>query len=74
MANKVLKTPMKVIRAMCLYCSNDSAYEVRNCLATGCLLYVWRFGKNPYSTRTMTEEQKRAASERMRKIRSERLN
>lgn len=40
-------TPVKAIRAKCLDCSNQSAYEVTNCPIYHCPLYEYRFGHNP---------------------------
>lgn len=40
--------PVKAIRAYCLNCCLESAHEVAECTATGCELYAFRFGKNPY--------------------------
>lgn len=40
--------PVKAIRAYCLNCCLESAAEVAQCTATGCELYAFRFGKNPY--------------------------
>lgn len=65
-----IKSPLKAIRANCLECCG-SANEVKLCTVTKCALYPFRFGHNPYSQRgkNMTEEQKRATAERMRKAR-----
>lgn len=41
------RTPLKSIRAYCLSCCGDSAYEVRLCVYTQCTLYPYRFGKRP---------------------------
>lgn len=66
--SKIITSPIKAIRAKCLECSCGSANEVKLCEITGCALYAFRFGKNPYRTkREMTEEQLAAARERMRK-------
>ena len=53
---KVIKSPVKAIRAYCLGCSDGSAEEVKLCPITNCELYPFRFGKNPYRTMTITEE------------------
>ena len=63
--------PVKAIREKCLECSNGSVREVELCPVTGCALYPFRFGKNPYRTpRDMTEEQKKELSGRLSKWRS----
>ena len=59
------KNPVKVIRDYCLYCCNGSAAEVRNCHITKCILYAWRFGKNPF--KVFTEEQRKKLRERLTK-------
>ena len=40
--------PGKAIREKCLECSCGSSNEVKLCTVTGCALYPFRFGKNPY--------------------------
>ena len=65
-----IRNPVKAIRAFCVECCGGSSNEVKLCPATECQLYAFRFGKNPYRTkREMTEEQRAAASERLRKAR-----
>ena len=64
---KLITNPIKAIRAFCVECCGGSAHEVSLCPAKECQLYEFRFGKNPYrSKREMSEEQKAAASERLR--------
>ena len=43
---KVL-TPMSAIREKCLECSNWQPKEIRECPCGDCVLYPYRFGKNP---------------------------
>ena len=64
-------TPLKAIRAKCLDC-NGSATEVKLCPCTDCPLHPFRFGKNPYVKRSMTQEQKDAAGIRLKKAREAR--
>lgn len=40
-------TPLKAIRAKCLWCSDDQPKEVRECPITSCPLFEYRFGRNP---------------------------
>lgn len=61
-------SPLKRIRQYCLQCSGGSASEVKNCPIKTCWLYDVRFGKSG-RTRTMTDEQKQAAAERMKSAR-----
>ena len=63
------KTPLKAIRAKCLDCCCGSAYEVKNCVIHDCELYPFRLGSNPFRTRSMTDEQKQAAAERLKSAR-----
>ena len=59
--------PVKAIREYCLECCLNNANEVRECTASGCPLYAFRMGKNPYRTkRELTEEQLQIARERMK--------
>lgn len=57
--------PAKAIRAYCLNCCLESAFEVANCTADECELWEFRMGKNPYRKRQMTDEQREAARLRM---------
>ena len=62
------KSPLKRIRQYCLQCSGDSANEVKDCPIKSCPLYDLRFGKSG-RTRSMTDEQKQAAAERLKSAR-----
>jgi len=63
-------SPIKTIRAKCLDCCNDSYTEVKECTVESCPLFYFRFGKNPnMKSRKMTEEQRVAAGERLKKAR-----
>lgn len=55
--------PVKAIREFCVECCFCGAVRaVNDCTSTGCPLYAFRLGKNPYrKKREMTEEQKEAA-------------
>ena len=69
------KNPVKAIRAYCLHCCLESAYEVSLCAADECELWEFRMGKNPYRTkRELTPEQLQAARERMQKANSAKLS
>lgn len=70
MAN--LKNPVKAIRAKCLDCSCFSSDEVQKCIMTDCPLYPFRFGVNPFNSRTgkkkeLTDEQRAEMRERFEK-------
>jgi hypothetical protein len=66
-----MTSPLKAIRAKCLDCAY-TVEEIRHCPCQDCALWPFRFGKNPYSTRTLTEEQRAAAGERLKKARESR--
>ncbi|MCK9350818.1 MAG: hypothetical protein M0P44_06320 [Clostridiales bacterium] len=58
--------PLKAIRLNCLECVGTRV-KVENCEETDCPLWHYRFGKNPFRTkRVLSEEQKKAASERFK--------
>lgn len=57
------KMPLaKVIRAKCLDCSHVAS-EVRYCTATGCELWPYRMGTNPFTERKGNPEALRAKRE-----------
>ena len=63
-------SPLKAIREKCLDCCYGSSTEVKECTAERCPLFPYRFGKNPFrQKREMTEEEKDALRERMKKAR-----
>lgn len=64
--------PLKAIRAKCLDCVYN-AQEVKLCVSVNCALHPFRFGKNPFrakSKRVWTDEQRAAAAEKMKHVRS----
>lgn len=64
-----IKSPLKAIRAFCLDCCGGNANFVKECASKTCSLKSFRFGKNPYAKREMSEEQRMAARERMKNAR-----
>ena len=60
-----IRSPIKAIRAKCIECCCGQLAEVKLCTCTDCALHPFRFGKNPYVKRTMSEDQKMAAAERL---------
>lgn len=70
-AKKLITSPIKAIRQFCVECNGGSVYEVKNCTSPRCPLFAFRFGKNPYHTRTVSEETKAKAAERMKAIRKD---
>ena len=65
-------SPVKAIREFCLSCVGGSAAEVKKCHTGACPLNPFRFGKNPYIKREMSEEQKKAARARLAAAREKR--
>ena len=61
-----IRSPIKAIREKCLECCCWQPGEVKLCTSVNCALYPFRFGKNPYVKRTMSDEQKVAAAERLK--------
>ena len=59
---------LKDVRLHCLDCCCGQASEVKNCPSKRCPLWEYRFGKSG-CTRSMTEEQKQAAAERLKSAR-----
>jgi len=67
---KHTKKPMlKIIREKCLDCCAHQHSEVRLCECTSCPLWPYRMGKNPFHGRKMTNEQKKAATKRLKSAR-----
>jgi hypothetical protein len=66
----VITSPIKAIKAKCLDCCCGQREEVKLCPVTTCPLWQFRLGKNPNRSRTLTDEQKQAAKERLAKARA----
>ena len=64
----MITSALKAIRAKCLDCNNTAA-EVKLCPCTTCELYPFRFGKNPYMKRNLTEEQREVSRQNLAKAR-----
>lgn len=45
-------SPLRAIRAFCVLCMGCQPRMVANCSATNCVLYPYRFGKNPHQRHT----------------------
>lgn len=72
--NKVGKdtktTPLKAIKQKCFECSGNSINEVKICAVEDCFLYPFRLGKNSKIKKQLSEEEKLAKVELMKKARS----
>ncbi|MCT4552934.1 MAG: hypothetical protein N4A44_04665 [Alphaproteobacteria bacterium] len=64
---KKKNTPLKAIRVKCLDCCFNSSKEVQLCPVKGCSLHEFRFGKNPYQKKNLTESAKRVLREQFSK-------
>jgi hypothetical protein len=58
-------TPLKAMRVYCIDCCGGSRNEVKLCPSKDCSLWPYRFGKNPYNTRVVSEEQRKMTAERL---------
>lgn len=74
MNDTLITSPIKAIRAKCLDCCCNQNTEVKLCTATNCPLYPFRFGKNPYYKRTLTDEQKAEMAQRLLNVRRQNSN
>lgn len=65
-----IKSPLKAIKEKCIDCCCGDRREVKLCPAEDCVLFPFRFGKNPFRTHSMTEEQRAAAVIQLQEARS----
>lgn len=71
-------TPMKAIRQKCLDCSCGQVSEVKECSIKNCALYPFRMGYkldengNRRKGKPLSEEAKKKATDRLRKLAEER--
>ena len=70
---ETILTPVKAIRAHCLWCMCDSAYEVKLCPSTDCPLYPYREGHNPNRKMELTDEQRELRRETGKRVRAAQL-
>lgn len=62
-------TPLSAIKAFCVDCLGGQPKLVKGCTSKNCPLYPYRTGHNTNFKRTMTEEQRQMAAERLKKAR-----
>lgn len=62
-------TPLSQIHNFCISCMGDQPRLVKDCTTKSCPLWSYRTGHNTNSKRTMTEEQRQMAAERLKKAR-----
>ncbi len=65
MEDKQITSPLKAIRAKCLDCCCDHITEVKLCPESDCPLHPFRFGRNPFRKRELTDEQREALCQRL---------
>ena len=61
------------IRLKCLDCCGYEWNEVLECNITDCPLHLFRKGKNPFTKRTLTQEQKEKQAERLKQARQNKV-
>ena len=65
-------TPLQAIKAFCYQCAGENRNYVTECGAPDCPLYPYRKGHTA-SGRKLTEDQKAAAVERLKKAREKKV-
>jgi len=62
-------TPLSAIKVFCVDCLGGQPKLVKGCTSKNCPLWPYRTGHNTNSKRTMTEEQRQMAAERLKRAR-----
>lgn len=68
-----MATPLSAIKEFCVDCMGDQPRLVKECTTKTCPLWPYRLGKGN-TRRAMTDEQRQAAAERLRKAREAKNN
>ena len=68
---KKLKNSVKAIREMCFECMGGRRVDgvrtlIAECASPDCAVFDFRFGKNPFHTHNLSDEQRKAISDRAR--------
>ena len=63
--------PLKAIRKFCIECQGGRESEgylnrVNECVSPDCWLYDFRFGKSPFHTKQLTDEQKKLKADQLK--------
>lgn len=66
-------SPLQSIKNFCIDCMGGQQRLVKDCPSKSCPLWAYRLGKSSRK-REMTEEQRQAATERLRKAREAKNN
>lgn len=68
--NGWVTSPMKAIREKCVDCCGGNRHEIKVCPVKSCMLWPFRYGKNPFrKKRELTDEQRQAIADRLEKAR-----
>ena len=62
-------SPLMAIKEFCMECCGWERSAVKSCSALQCPLFEFRFGKNTYNKRTLTDEQRQELAERAKRAR-----
>lgn len=65
----MITNPVKAIGAWCLDCCGGSQVARKECGAPDCVLYPFRFGKNPYRSRRDSVKNRRMHAEKFYVVR-----
>ena len=65
--------PVKAIREMCFECMGGKQVDgvrtlIADCASSDCALFDFRFGRNPFHTKNLSDEQRKAMAGRARKV------
>ena len=68
---KKYKNPTKAIREFCIECMGGRENEgylkhIKDCGSPDCALYEFRFGKNPFHKKQLTDEQKKVKADQLK--------
>tara|TARA_B100000315_G_scaffold98233_1_gene90319 strand:+ start:79 stop:357 length:279 start_codon:yes stop_codon:yes gene_type:complete len=68
---KKLKSPAKAIREFCIECMGGRGNEgymkqISDCGSPDCALFEFRFGKNPFHKKHLTDEQKKVKADQLK--------
>ena len=68
---KKQKQPLKAIREHCIECmggrdNEDYLKQIKDCGSPDCSLYDFRFGKNPFHTKQLTDEQRKVKADQLK--------
>lgn len=74
---KKVKTPVKAIREMCIECmggrglGQNYSKLISECCSVDCALYDFRFGKNPFHTQNLSDDERKRRVEQGRALNSD---